>query len=370
MLDAAVAWKLGSLAFTWLAGASKALDHESVATFLEIGATSVEAGEALHDRPRDVARAAAGRLQTQIERNSGEWLRAEFGSDPSGRADAAAAVAALDDILPKCLPDGLSVARANLDTERIADLVVSMAGRGDEMFRNGTFGERLLRCLVRRAYEEAKRDRDFAALIGIPVQQVLLGRTEELLTGQAAMQQQLGDLKAMFAREIATTTAEYRVPREVVDRLLVTAGLAGIEPAAIPGAFDELARRFAAMRDALQQQRNDDPGIASLKQQAGNALAAADLDAAERLLAVIRGRQRTLSERRRRAADEAHADFVAALEEEADTCAQQAGAALLRFDLASATRFYQDGVAVLAEAPSGCTLALRAERGEFTPGIR
>ena len=156
----------------------------------------------------------------------------------------------------------------------------------------------------------------------------------------------------MFAREIAAATAEYRVPREVVDRLLITAGLAGIEPAAIPGAFDELARRFAAMRDALQQQRNDDPGIASLKQQAGNALAAADLDAAERLLAVIRGRQRTLSERRRRAADEAHADFVAALEEEADTCAQQAGAALLRFDLATATRFYQDGVAVLAEAPT------------------
>ena len=56
MLDAAIAWKLGSLAFTWLAGASKALDHESVATFLEIGATSVEAGEALHDRQRDVVR--------------------------------------------------------------------------------------------------------------------------------------------------------------------------------------------------------------------------------------------------------------------------------------------------------------------------
>ena len=63
------------------------------------------------------------------------------------------------------------------------------------------------------------------------------------------------------------------MPREVVDRLLVTAGLAGTEPAAIPGAFDELVRRFAAMRDALQQQRNDDPEIATLKQQASDALA-------------------------------------------------------------------------------------------------
>ena len=187
MLDAACAWKLGSLAFKLLAGASKALDHEAVAAFLEIGATSVEAGEAVHDRQRDIVRAAAGRLQAHIERNSDEWLRAEFGSDPSGRADAAAAIAALSDILPKCLPDGLKVAQANLDTERIASLVVAKAGAGDEMFRKETFGERLLRCLVQRAYEEAKRDRDFATVIGIPVQQVLLERTAALLAGQAEL---------------------------------------------------------------------------------------------------------------------------------------------------------------------------------------
>ena len=187
MLDAACAWKLGSLAFKLLAGASKALDHEAVATFLEIGATSVEAGEAVHDRQRDIVRTAAGRLQAHIERHSDEWLRAEFGSDPSGRADAAAAIAALGDILPKCLPDGLKVAQANLDTERIAGLVVAKAGAGDEMFRKDTFGERLLRCLVQRAYEEAKRDRDFAAVIGIPVQQVLLERTDALLAGQAEL---------------------------------------------------------------------------------------------------------------------------------------------------------------------------------------
>jgi hypothetical protein len=189
VLDAACAWKLGSLAFKLLAAASKALDHEAVAAFLEIGATSVEAGEAVHDRQRDIVRTAAGRLQAHIERNSDEWLRAEFGSDPSGRVDAAAAIAALGDILPKCLPDGLKVAQANLDTGRIAALVVAKAGAGDEMFRKNTFGERLLRCIVQRAYEEAKRDRDFATVIGIPVQEVLLGRTEQLLSGQAAMQQ-------------------------------------------------------------------------------------------------------------------------------------------------------------------------------------
>jgi len=49
--------------------------------------------------------------------------------------------------------------------------------------------------------------------------------------------------------------------------------LAEIEQAEIPVAFDELARRFAAMRDTLQEQRNDDPEIATLKKQANAALA-------------------------------------------------------------------------------------------------
>jgi hypothetical protein len=37
---------------------------------------------------------------------------------------------------------------------------VAKAGAGGGMFRKDTFGER--RCLVQRAYDEAKRDRDFA----------------------------------------------------------------------------------------------------------------------------------------------------------------------------------------------------------------
>ena len=58
MLDAVSAWKLGSLAFKLLAGASKMLDHELLATILEFGANSAEAGEVLHDPQRDVVRAA------------------------------------------------------------------------------------------------------------------------------------------------------------------------------------------------------------------------------------------------------------------------------------------------------------------------
>ena len=240
MVDAASAWKLGSLAFKLLARASKVRDDESLATFL----------------------AVTERLQAKIERDSDQWLRSEFGSDLAKQADALAAIAALNDILSKCLPDGLSVAQADLNPERIADLVVAKAGQADASFRERTFGGRLLHCLVKRAYEEAKRDHHFAAAIHTPVQEVLLNRTDQLVTGEVSMPQQIAELKAMFGPQIAATATEYRLPREVVDQLLLTTiGLRELEQAAIPGAFDELARRFATMRDALQEQHNDDPGL-------------------------------------------------------------------------------------------------------------
>ena len=240
MVDAASAWKLGSLAFKLLARASKVRDDESLATFL----------------------AVTERLQAKIERDSDQWLRSEFGSDLAKQADALAAIAALNDILSKCLPDGLSVAQADLNPERIADLVVAKAGQADASFRERTFGGRLLHCLVKRAYEEAKRDHHFAAAIHTPVQEVLLNRTDQLVTGEVSMPQQIAELKAMFGPQIAATATEYRLPREVVDQLLLTTiGLGELEQAAIPGAFDELARRFTTMRDTLQEQHNDDPGL-------------------------------------------------------------------------------------------------------------
>jgi hypothetical protein len=65
------------------------------------GSEQCPSGDLVHDRQRDVVRAAAARLQAQIERNSDEWLRSEFGSDVSGQADASATVAALGDVLSK-----------------------------------------------------------------------------------------------------------------------------------------------------------------------------------------------------------------------------------------------------------------------------
>ncbi len=171
-------------------------------------------------------------------------------------------------------------------------------------------------------------------------------------TNTTEILRRLAKLEATFPQQIAATTAEYRLPRPAVDRLLAVAGLSVTDDAQIPQTFDELAGRFAAMRDALAAQRNDDPEIASLKRQAGAALNAGELDTAETLLASIEARQAALNARRLGAAREAQADLLAGLQDQADTSAQRANAALLRLDVAAAEARYRDGIAALAEAPS------------------
>ncbi|HEY1363700.1 MAG TPA: tetratricopeptide repeat protein, partial [Xanthobacteraceae bacterium] len=324
MLEAACAWKLGSLALKLLAGASKVLDHKSVADFLELGATSAEAANTVRERRCDVVQAAAARLQRRIEQNVDAWLRAEFGADPAGRDDATAAIAALDDILPKCLPDSLSVARANLDAERIAGLVVARAAAGDELFRAGTFGERMLRRLVREAYEEAKRDREFAALIGIPVQEVLLERTADI-------QQQLAALAAQVG-------AEKGVPLPVLREILARLGdaEAPLDAAQIERRLRSKADEYRELRERRGRLGNDDPRVQELRREADRLIDEGDFDRADAKLS------------------QAEAIDLAAVEElESIALRRRASAAASRGDRAAAARLrldYRTAAAHFAEA--------------------
>jgi hypothetical protein len=112
VLDAACLFKLG----TWgCAAALKVSDFEALAVLAELGAHTVEAGEALRNRPRNVLRKAADRVGRRIQRDHGTWLKREFGSDVLGRQDTQAAFAALDDVLGTYLPASLAFARADLD---------------------------------------------------------------------------------------------------------------------------------------------------------------------------------------------------------------------------------------------------------------
>jgi tetratricopeptide (TPR) repeat protein len=169
--------KLGAWACTAVAAALHAGGLEFASLLAEVGSHTLEVGEALKDRPRDVVRKAAERFAKRIEREHRDWLIREFGSDPSGRAEMTGLLAALPDVLADTLPDRLTVAHANLDARAIADAAVAKAGRTDERFRPDTFGARVLHSLIVGAYEAAKADTAFAAAMRLAIDQVLLERT-------------------------------------------------------------------------------------------------------------------------------------------------------------------------------------------------
>jgi len=149
VLDAACVAKLATWACTAVATALKAhdIDAEFLAVLADLGGRTIEAGRALHDRPRDVLRTAADRLAARIAHEHTDWLAHEFGGNVAGRQDAQAALAALPDVIAKFLPTGLDFARADLDAARIAGEAVKAAGV-DEQFRPGTFGGRVPHALV------------------------------------------------------------------------------------------------------------------------------------------------------------------------------------------------------------------------------
>jgi tetratricopeptide (TPR) repeat protein len=104
------------------------------------------------------------------------------------------------------------------------------------------------------------------------------------------------------------------------------------------------------MRQALSRPGNDESDIADLKRQAVSALDAGAFDEATLLLNVIRAKEREISERRRRAAEEGRADWLTGLQSEAETCALLARVALAQRDAAVANAQFEEGLRVLAPA--------------------
>jgi tetratricopeptide (TPR) repeat protein len=178
MFDLACYAKLASWACTAASFALKSADLDDAALLADLGARSIEAGHALHDRPRDVVRKAADRLAKRLERDHRAWLEHEFGADTLARQDIEAIFAALDDVLQKTLPSAEEVAQANLNASAIADRVVERAG-ADEQFSKGTFGGQLLHVLVTHAYEAALNDESFEQDLRLAISRVLLERTQE-----------------------------------------------------------------------------------------------------------------------------------------------------------------------------------------------
>jgi tetratricopeptide (TPR) repeat protein len=140
----------------------------------------------------------------------------------------------------------------------------------------------------------------------------------------------------------------------------------------LPDTLAAAATQILVMRQALSRPSNDESDTADLRHQAVAALDTGAFDEATRLLTVIRAREREASERRRRAAEEGRADWLAGLQAEAETCALLARAAMAQRDVAAAQVQFAEGCRVLAPADpkSRWSYALKAAGALYNLGDR
>ena len=209
MLELPCIIKLCSLACTLLATGSKAFDYEFASRLFEAGDKAGEATLAFREgRQRDAVQTAVRDLRKRIEHDYGEWLATEFRGDPAGLADARAAILSLNFVLPRCLPRAEAVIEAKYDAAEIAGLVVRSAARGDEQFRDGTIGARLLHCVVQRAFEALQEDDAFCKATDIPFRREVLRGLEQIKRGQDALADRVAQLLAAFEAKGGTERVE------------------------------------------------------------------------------------------------------------------------------------------------------------------
>ncbi len=292
MLEAACAAKLCSLVFTVLAAGSKAFDFEFASQLFEAGDRSGEFAHAFGESHRDAVRRALSRLQKSVNRE----VELEFGSDRTGERASAEFSAALNAVLPKCLPTKISIAEANLDSSRIADLVLDNAAAADSRFGKDQFGGKLLRRLIATTYEELKLDPAFADLINLSVQEVLLRRTAEQEKLRDIVDRLTRDLsltqaeKTALAADLARIKAERNGTVELVAGFLATVVGRHVPPEQFSATLFRIAVEWktAGERiDALSVSRNLSPRLAALKAEAQAAHLAGHLDEANAALAEI-----------------------------------------------------------------------------------
>jgi len=158
---------------------------------------------------------------------------------------------------------------------------------------------------------------------------------QAVLAGAGATQQ--------HAAQIAELATQLRATQAAVREMLRSLGHDDVPVERLPDALAAAATQILTMRQALSRPSNESD-TADLRNQAVTALDAGAFDEATRLLNVIRAREREASEQRRRAAEESRADWLAALQSEAETCALLARAALAQRDVPGARAQFEEGL--------------------------
>jgi len=177
---------------------------------------------------------------------------------------------ALPIVLDRFVPDTDAIFDANLDPARIGEQVAEAADNArEDLFREGTPGERMLRALVTQAYTAALRNKDFVLRLQVRMQQEVLDRQD----------QQTAKLDAI----LATLHADKSVPLPTLRRILEGFGERDVmlDLAVIEARLTAKAEEYPALRERLDGLSHDDPRVQALRREAGALIDAGDFAVAD-----------------------------------------------------------------------------------------
>ena len=168
------------------------------------------------------------------------------------------------------------------------------------------------------------------------MQEVLLGRTEELLTGQTAIQRQLAALAAQVS-------ADKGVPLPVLREILERLGEAEtpLDAAQIEQRLRAKADEYQELRDRLGRLTNDDPRVQALRREAAALIGQARFDEADASLSQAETIDLAAVEELELIALRRRASAAASR-------AERAAAARLRLDYRTAAAHFAEAAAIVA----------------------
>jgi hypothetical protein len=168
------------LAVSWLSSAAKIAGHPEVAGVIDLALKSGNLAETMRPGQDDTVAQALRQVRAELEEGTRQALAAEFGAGWEARADLAATINALPQVIDRYIPNTDAILAANLDPARIAELATDAADAAHEdLFCKGTLGARMLRDVIFQTYVAALRNKDLALRLLLRAQQEILLRQDQ-----------------------------------------------------------------------------------------------------------------------------------------------------------------------------------------------
>jgi hypothetical protein len=311
---------------------ARARDAEPVAYAFESAAKGLEGADELREMlgpPATVQRIARRQIK-RIEENCEQWLTSELGPRWRDNPDARAMIAALEDLLPLCLPGPEGFAAEDLDSNRIVQAALRRAATldpRDRTFANGGIGYGVLRSLLKGSVEALEHDGEFRQLLQLSGLRELLYRSRESEEAAERRHRESDEAAARRQNELLEAIARQKgVDIPPLRAVLAKLGEAGVSDDQIPARLDAAADELITLRTRLSRPTNDRPEFSAVRSQALSQIGLGEFDAARATLERGRAAARALREEISRS--------------EAEFLADEARISRLEFDHPGAGRLY------------------------------